>query len=90
MKFLYSVILLTLCFMMITSAQTNYVQNGGFESWTNGLPTGWTTDSLSVTKSTNAHSGSAAVKLGNYLFLGLVALPGELFQSVPAAGSSFH
>ena len=89
MKLLYPVILLTLCFVMITAAQTNYLTNGGFESWTNGLPTGWTTDILSVTESTNAHSGSAAVKLGNYLFLGIAVLPGELYQAAPAAGSSF-
>jgi len=88
MKPLYYLILLLLCFVTIASAQ-NYLQNGGFESWTGSVPTGWITDSLYVAKSTTAHSGSAAAKLGNYIIFGTIAGPGELYQATPATGSSF-
>lgn len=49
----------------ISFAQTNLVENGGFEAWEGSVPTNWKTTSTAgnatLAQSTDAHSGSYAV-----------------------------
>lgn len=46
---------------------TNLLTNGGFETWTNGIPTGWkstsTASSALLTQTNDSHSGSSAVNV---------------------------
>ncbi len=48
-------------------AQTNLVENGGFESWEGNVPTNWksstTASSATLAQSTDAHNGSYAVQV---------------------------
>ena len=52
---------------LTANAQTNLLENGGFESWTDGAPDQWksTTSASNATlvQSTDAHSGSYAVQV---------------------------
>lgn len=61
-KFLLSLAAVALA--MTASAETNLLQNGGFESWTDGVADHWTTASsagnATVSKSDAAHSGVAS------------------------------
>ena len=49
------------------SAQTNLLENAGFENWTDGKPDHWTTASsagnATLTQSDDAHTGKSAVQL---------------------------
>lgn len=49
-------------------AQTNLLTNGGFEDWTDGVPTGWksasTASSATLTQSETAKSGAYSVQVG--------------------------
>lgn len=49
------------------SAQTNLLENAGFENWTDGKPDHWTTASsagnATLTQSDDAHTGNSAVQL---------------------------
>ena len=49
------------------SAQTNLLENAGFENWTDGKPGHWTTASsagnATLTQSDDAHTGNSAVQL---------------------------
>lgn len=53
---------------LTASAQTNLLENSGFESWTDGAPDQWksTTSASNATleQSTDAHSGTYAVQVG--------------------------
>lgn len=90
MKFLYLAILVAFCGLVSSaSAQTNFLNNPGFETWANNLPASWTTDTAAVTKSTTAKSGSFALKLNDYLLFGLVAYPGMITQGVHVTGTTF-
>jgi len=62
--FLAGVLLLMICTMSVT-AQTNLIQNGGFENWTGGLPDNWTCASSSTTYSatTTAKEGTYAMQI---------------------------
>lgn len=63
---------------LLATAQTNLLQNGDFETWTNGQPDNWKTASTAgnatLTQSTDAHGGSSSVsvsfKAGSNLRLG--------------------
>jgi hypothetical protein len=46
-------------------------------------------DQQLATKSTTAHSGSFALRLGNYLLFGVITAPGTIYQTTPVTGSSF-
>lgn len=50
-----------------TLAQTNLVQNGGFEEWNDGKPAYWTTatsaGNATLSQSTDAHSGNYSVEI---------------------------
>ncbi len=90
MKFLPLAIFAVLCSLVTSaSAQTNFLNNPGFETWTNNLPALWTTDTAAVTKSTTVKSGSFALKLKDYLLFGLVAYPGMITQGVHVTGTTF-
>jgi hypothetical protein len=63
MRFL-TVVLIIFTFLFINE---NYAQipNSGFEQWSNGNPEGWSTSNIitpNITQSTDAHSGSYAVR----------------------------
>lgn len=89
MKAIYLVALMALCVMTIASAQTNFLKNGGFETWNNNLPANWSADPSYATKSTIAHGGSFALRLSDYLLMGVIAYPGQITQSATVSGSSF-
>ena len=89
MKTFYRVIAVALCLSAISSAQTNFIKNGGFESWTNNVPDNWVTDASASTKTTTAHSGSYALKLNTYLYFGIAAYPGAITQYIPVTGATF-
>ncbi len=89
MKTFYCVLIAVLCLGTISSAQTNFIKNGGFESWTNNMPNNWITDTSSATKATTAHGGTYALKLNTYLYFGLFAYPGSISQYIPVTGTSF-
>lgn len=59
-------------FATVGFAQTNLLTNGGFEEWTDGLPTGWMKStganpvgSASVSQSSTARTGSSSVLITN-------------------------
>jgi hypothetical protein len=90
MKFLHIAIFAALCSLVSSaSAQTNFLKNPGFETWTNNVPASWSTDSVSVTKSTTVKSGSFALKLNEYLLLGVVPFTGIMAQTVHVTGTTF-
>lgn len=89
MKTFYCVLVVVLCLGTISSAQTNFIKNGGFESWTNNLPNSWITDASSATKTTAVHGGTYALKLNTYLYFGAFAYPGSISQNIPVTGSTF-
>ena len=63
MKFLPLAIFAVLCsFGTSASAQTNFLKNPGFETWTNNLPASWVTDTITAKKSAIAHGGAAALR----------------------------
>lgn len=66
-KFLLS--LAAVAFAMTASAETNLLQNGGFESWTDGVADHWTTVSTAgnatVSQSSDAHSGASSALVAN-------------------------
>lgn len=49
------------------SSETGTLENGGFETWADGIPTGWksasSASSATLTQSTDAHSGSYSVNV---------------------------
>lgn len=51
--------------LFTTTAQTNLVENGDFETWTDEMPVNWksstTASSANLSKSADAHSGAASV-----------------------------
>ena len=51
-----------------TPSGNNLLTNGDFETWSDGLPTGWksasTASSSTLSQSTDAHAGSYSVKVG--------------------------
>jgi len=54
------------------------VPNGDFEQWSGGQPDGWSTNNFvagTITQTTDAHSGSSAVKGANVLFNTIVVPP---------------
>ena len=70
----------------ITSAQ---LTNGGFENWTNGVPDNWTPMFATggITKVTDAHSGSSALRGEVVSFYGSPVAP-VLIAGSGAAGTS--
>ncbi len=68
MRKLYTVILTVAFVIFITPAVFAQVANAGFENWTNGSPDGWDAATniagiaTNITKSTDAHSGSSALR----------------------------
>lgn len=85
-KFLLSMV--ASAFAMGMSAQTNLLENAGFEEWNGDVPTAWksttTASNATLSKSTDAHSGSYSVcvksKDGSNVRLGskeLVLKPGS-------------
>jgi len=89
MKSLSLLIIALFCIGQLATAQTNYLQNGGFETWTTNLPASWRTDTSSCKRSTVVHGGASAARLGNYVLLGVIAFPGSMSQDVPVSGSTF-
>lgn len=53
---------------LTASAQTNLLENSGFESWTDGAPDQWksttSASNATLTQSADAHSGTYAVQVG--------------------------
>ena len=53
---------------MYSAGMSNFVVNGGFETWTGNTPEGWkstnTASNATLSQSTDAHSGSYSVKVG--------------------------
>ncbi len=51
-----------------TPSGDNLLSNGDFETWSDGIPTGWksasTASSATLSQSSDAHGGSSAVKVG--------------------------
>ena len=89
MKTIVPVLLLGLAilFPALTLAQ---VANGGFETWANGAPTGWTTDNISplatpVTQTATSHTGSSAVMGTVVSYAGLASYPPYLFSEFPVS-----
>jgi hypothetical protein len=69
------------------------IPNAGFESWNGNVPDNWLTNSIpvyftTITKSGDAHSGSAAVKGDVALFMGN-NVPPILTSGTEGAGSGF-
>jgi hypothetical protein len=68
---------------VLTEAQ---IPNAGFETWSNGLPTGWLTTSgpgaVTVTQTATSHSGSSALN-------GTVILVGGVYPAAPFLWSEF-
>ena len=89
MKFLHVAVVAVLCGFAASASAQNFLQNPGFETWNGNLPASWITDTASVTKSATVHSGSSALRLNVYSYLGLVLFPGNMIQRVPVTGSSF-
>ena len=62
---------LVLSFFALSMNAQNAFVNGGFETWSGSLPTGWKTLSIlgsnlsNISKSTESHSGSFAVKIAS-------------------------
>jgi len=63
-NFFMGVLLLLFSSLSVT-AQTNQIQNGGFENWTGGLPDNWTCASSNTTYSatTTAKAGTSALQI---------------------------
>ncbi len=73
-KILLSILLIP----FFASAVFAQVPNGDFEQWTNGSPAGWSTNNfvtVTITQTSDAHSGSSAVKGTNVLFNSTVVPP---------------
>ncbi len=66
-KFLLS--LLAVCGALTMSAQTNLLENGGFEAWDGSTPVNWksttTASNATLSQSTDAHAGSYSVCVAN-------------------------
>ena len=86
--------LLSLLSFSVTVAASTQVPNGGFETWANGVPEGFAANNLPpnflpITQSTDAHSGSYAVKgevLANPLFPGQNAAPTLMSVGITGLG----
>jgi hypothetical protein len=94
-RFLTPVLLALGLFFLSPQALDAQIPNPGFETWTTAIPgvpsmpTGWTTIWTNTTKSTQAHSGSAAVQgLTQDVGFGAVA-PGWL-SSIFLTGNQRH
>ena len=76
-----SVLFAVLFFSLLPfSAVWAQILNGGFESWTNGNPDNWFTNNAppaytTVTKSTDAHSGSAALMGATVNYSSIILAP---------------
>jgi len=69
----------------------NPIPNAGFETWSGGSPTGWTSNNIPsiatpVTQSGSSHSGASAARL-EVVSMFSVALPPTLFLTNPASVS---
>ncbi|HXX65362.1 MAG TPA: T9SS type A sorting domain-containing protein [Bacteroidota bacterium] len=85
MKRIVLVFSATLLFPLIAAAQ---IPNASFETWANGLPSGWTTTNISpfavpVTETTIAHSGSAALQGTVVSLSGVAAYPPLIWSEFP-------
>ena len=77
--------------ILFSYALAQTIPNGGFESWTGGLPNGWTTSDLPgffspVTQSSDAHSGSSAAKGTVIAAFGGLALTPTMEAGTPVLG----
>ena len=75
---------LCLAALSVSSAQ---IPNPGFENWTSGSPTGWTTDNapptlLPITQSNDAHSGTSSLQGTTVSYL-TVGYPPEVSAEFP-------
>ncbi len=82
-KYFYHLILKALILIVTTSAIIfSQVPNGGFENWTNGNPDNWSTTNnaqfSNITQTTDAHSGTYAVKGEVVSFSGFSITPALL------------
>jgi hypothetical protein len=78
---------LAVLFPALTEAQ---IPNPGFETWANGLPTGWTTDNISpiavpITQTTPGHGGSSALKGSVVSLAGISSYPPWIWGEFPVA-----
>jgi hypothetical protein len=90
--------------IIITTIAFGQIPNSGFEQWSSGNPVGWATPNapgffIPITQSTDAHSGSFAVKGEVLNFLGLPVSPnlvsgdslgGFPFNQRPAVFQGFY
>ena len=79
-------------FLFVSALSLAQVPNGDFESWTNGNPTGWTTDNslgvgTPITQTSDAHGGASAAR-GEVLNVFGIAYPGYLW-SIGQNGKGF-
>ena len=80
-------LLLFFTYLMTFTLFAQLVPNGGFESWTNGIPDNWSTDNVAsvytpITQSTTKHSGSFS-SMGS-----VINTVGGVVSPVIQAGSS--
>jgi hypothetical protein len=76
--------------MTLSAASWAQIPNAGFEAWTANEPDGWATSNAApvytnVTKSTTAHSGSAAIK-GEAVQVSIAVLAGAIQSGVGGEG----
>jgi hypothetical protein len=81
-------VLLFVVILPFCTAQ-NFLKNPGFESWSNGLPLLWKTDTLSSKNSIIAYSGTSALKFSHSELFGYPFLGGVSQDSIPVTGNSF-
>jgi len=91
MKKTVAVVWVSACLFSLPGILSAQIPNAGFENWTNGEPDGWWTQYLnmlgvaSITKSTDAHSGSSALRGEVKSFYGNPVTP-ILFAGSAASG----